>query len=380
MDTGLAGKRVLVTGGSGGIGAACARARSWPRGARRRALPPRARTRRRRRRRDRRHLEADLTDEAQVERLFYEAREALGRVDVCAAVAGFWPRGRRRSGSSASTAGRRRCAQPDRDLPRSARIRARRRAERRRLARADLVDRRPLRRGRPRRLRRRQSRPHGTYCSRSRTRSSAWPRRRASTPLRRAGRNAPMTRGHVDPSRCAASRGRWRSARSRNRGRRRAGRRPRLRRALRPRHGPDRHGRRWHGRPNDLHPDQTKAGASPRRLDSIRPQDDCRQSPPGRADQLSALTASPFAQASTTRRGGRACPAGRAHHRRESAPEEGPVGDRGSPTNVEREPPPGPLRTEERVPRRSPRDCPSGEPRPSGPITRLARYHPAVGG
>ena len=36
--------------------------------------------------------QADLTVEAEVEELFAEAREALGRVDVCVAVAGVWPR------------------------------------------------------------------------------------------------------------------------------------------------------------------------------------------------------------------------------------------------------------------------------------------------
>jgi len=36
-------------------------------------------------------LGADLTDEREVDRLFAAAREALGRIDVCAAVAGFWP-------------------------------------------------------------------------------------------------------------------------------------------------------------------------------------------------------------------------------------------------------------------------------------------------
>ncbi len=37
-------------------------------------------------------IQADLTLEAEVERLFAEAREALGRVDVCVAVQGVWPR------------------------------------------------------------------------------------------------------------------------------------------------------------------------------------------------------------------------------------------------------------------------------------------------
>ena len=34
---------------------------------------------------------ADLTREDEVDRLFAEARAALGAVDVCAAVAGVWP-------------------------------------------------------------------------------------------------------------------------------------------------------------------------------------------------------------------------------------------------------------------------------------------------
>ena len=93
MDTGLAGKCVLVTGGSGGIGSACVRAFAAE-GARVAVHYHRGRER----------AEAvaaelggvpvvgaDLTDEAQVERLFADTRDALGRVDVCAAVAGVWP-------------------------------------------------------------------------------------------------------------------------------------------------------------------------------------------------------------------------------------------------------------------------------------------------
>jgi 3-oxoacyl-[acyl-carrier protein] reductase len=89
METGLAGKRVLVTGASGGIGSACARAFAaedatvvlhYYRG------------------RDRAEalaaelggapvVGADLTDEDDVDRLFEQA----GALDVCAAVAGAWP-------------------------------------------------------------------------------------------------------------------------------------------------------------------------------------------------------------------------------------------------------------------------------------------------
>jgi 3-oxoacyl-[acyl-carrier protein] reductase len=93
MDTGLDGKRVLVTGASGGIGGACARAFAeegcrlvlhYNRGRERvEALAS--------------ELEgaivvqADLTREEDVERLFAESRDALGGLDACAAVAGVWP-------------------------------------------------------------------------------------------------------------------------------------------------------------------------------------------------------------------------------------------------------------------------------------------------
>lgn len=93
METGLAGKRVVVTGASGGIGAACARAFAaesarvlvhYHRGEERaRAVAdglggaPVAR--------------ADLTSEADVDRLFEMARTTLGAIDVCVAVAGVWP-------------------------------------------------------------------------------------------------------------------------------------------------------------------------------------------------------------------------------------------------------------------------------------------------
>ena len=93
METGLAGLGVVVTGASGGIGAACARAFAaegarvlvhFHRGEERaRALAA--------------ELggapvgQADLTREADADRLFADARDTLGRVDVCAAVAGVYP-------------------------------------------------------------------------------------------------------------------------------------------------------------------------------------------------------------------------------------------------------------------------------------------------
>ncbi|HEY3070477.1 MAG TPA: SDR family oxidoreductase [Gaiellaceae bacterium] len=93
METGLAGKRVLVTGASGGIGEACARAFAaegarlglhYHRGRERAealaaeldgSLP----------------VQADLTREDEAERLFDELRERFDGLDVCAAVAGAWP-------------------------------------------------------------------------------------------------------------------------------------------------------------------------------------------------------------------------------------------------------------------------------------------------
>jgi 3-oxoacyl-[acyl-carrier protein] reductase len=86
VETGLAGKRVLVTGASGGIGGACVRAFSaegaavvahYNRGRERAEALEGVQL-----------VQADLTREDEVERMFAEA----GEVDVCAAVAGVWPR------------------------------------------------------------------------------------------------------------------------------------------------------------------------------------------------------------------------------------------------------------------------------------------------
>jgi 3-oxoacyl-[acyl-carrier protein] reductase len=93
VETGLGGLGVVVTGASGGIGAACARAFAaegarvlvhYHRGEERaRALAAELG--------EAPVAQADLTRESDSDRLFAEAREALGRVDVCAAVAGVYP-------------------------------------------------------------------------------------------------------------------------------------------------------------------------------------------------------------------------------------------------------------------------------------------------
>ena len=94
IETGLQGKGVLVTGASGGIGSACARAFAAE-GARVVVHYHRSEERARALADElggAQLAQADLTDETDVERLFTEARSALGDIDVCVQVQGVWPR------------------------------------------------------------------------------------------------------------------------------------------------------------------------------------------------------------------------------------------------------------------------------------------------
>jgi 3-oxoacyl-[acyl-carrier protein] reductase len=93
VETGLRDKGVLVTGASGGIGAACVRAFAAE-GARVAVHFHRGRERAETLAAEvggAPTLAADLRDEAVVDRLFAAARDDLGAVDVCVAVAGVWP-------------------------------------------------------------------------------------------------------------------------------------------------------------------------------------------------------------------------------------------------------------------------------------------------
>ena len=93
METGLAGRGVLVTGGSGGIGAAVVRALAGEgadvavhyRSGRERAEALAAEV-------GGAVLGADLTVEAEADGLVPAAVSALGRLDVLVANAGMWPR------------------------------------------------------------------------------------------------------------------------------------------------------------------------------------------------------------------------------------------------------------------------------------------------
>jgi 3-oxoacyl-[acyl-carrier protein] reductase len=92
METGLAGKGVLVTGGAGGIGTAVSRAFAAEgarvavhyRTSRNAAVALAAEI-------NGVAIDADLTVESEADRLVPRAIEALGRLDVCVANAGAWP-------------------------------------------------------------------------------------------------------------------------------------------------------------------------------------------------------------------------------------------------------------------------------------------------
>ena len=93
METGLGGKRVLVTGASGGIGSACARAFAAE-GARVALHFHRGRERGEALATELGGaplLGADLTSEEEVDELFRQAVQELGGLDICVAVAGKWP-------------------------------------------------------------------------------------------------------------------------------------------------------------------------------------------------------------------------------------------------------------------------------------------------
>ena len=92
METGLSGKGVLVTGGAGGIGSAVVRAFA-DEGAKV-AIHYRTNAERAAQLAEETGgtaLAADLTVEAEVDRLVPDAVAALGRLDVLVANAGYWP-------------------------------------------------------------------------------------------------------------------------------------------------------------------------------------------------------------------------------------------------------------------------------------------------
>src|SRR5262245_14581826 len=93
MDTGLAGSRVLVTGASGGVGAATARgvagggaraAGDYHRGHERAAVVAADLA-------ESIVVQADLRSEEETDRMFADVHRQFGGLDVCAAVAGVWP-------------------------------------------------------------------------------------------------------------------------------------------------------------------------------------------------------------------------------------------------------------------------------------------------
>jgi 3-oxoacyl-[acyl-carrier protein] reductase len=93
VETGLAGKRVLVTGASGGIGSACAREFA---GEGSRVVLHFHESRERAEALSKELggapvVGADLRQEGDVDELFRRAIGELGGLDICAAVAGKWP-------------------------------------------------------------------------------------------------------------------------------------------------------------------------------------------------------------------------------------------------------------------------------------------------
>ena len=93
METGLAGKRVLVTGASGGIGGACAR-EFFGEGSRVVIHYHEGRERAETLSEELGGapiVGGDLREEAAVDELFRRSVDELGGLDVCAAVAGKWP-------------------------------------------------------------------------------------------------------------------------------------------------------------------------------------------------------------------------------------------------------------------------------------------------
>ena len=94
METGLKDKVVLITGASGGIGQATARAFAEE-GAKLvlhgHSRPAELENLRKELAVESIAVQADLTQEAEVERLFREAYDHFGRVEVLVANAGIWP-------------------------------------------------------------------------------------------------------------------------------------------------------------------------------------------------------------------------------------------------------------------------------------------------
>ena len=192
-------------------------------------------------------VQADLTDEAAVDRMFAEA----GPLDVCAAVAGVWPADdvpvweltleRWRATVDANLTATFLTARGF--LARARRPRG--------LARPRRLDRRPLRRGGPCRLRGREvgnpRRPAALAEERGRPPQPPRPRERRRARLDRVADDRGDARRRPRSPRSSRTMALPKVAT--RRGRRRPGGRAQLARPLGPRHRPGRHGRRRHGRP-----------------------------------------------------------------------------------------------------------------------------------